>query len=157
MFKLRSCWWYGLPQNQEQGSTDRKVGPRGPKDPVRSGSQILEKADQGEPRTKKIFKTRTGRTADQWGKKSWSASYEYKRKKAITILKYRLLAIQETYTLGNWWSIFINDLLFSDNRCIGGHTSEWYIWLLVDTHWSLTLGHNLTSIRPKHLDTTCTH
>ena len=38
-----------------QGSTDRTLT-----------SEILEKADQGGPRTKEIFKTRTGRTADPW-------------------------------------------------------------------------------------------
>ena len=45
----------------DQGSTDGKVGPRGPRDPDRTRtSVILEKADQGGPRIKKIFIKRTG-------------------------------------------------------------------------------------------------
>ena len=39
--------------------------------------------------------------------------------------------------------IFINNLLLSDYRCIEGRTSEWNIWLLVDTH--LSLKHLLTA------------
>ena len=45
----------------DQGSTDRKLGPRGPRDPVRTRtSEIYEKADQKGPRTSNFSKTRTG-------------------------------------------------------------------------------------------------
>ena len=72
------------PLSLSQGSTDRKVGPRGPSDPVRSAdwtgrgpAKFLKKRTKADRGPRKFWNRGPGRTADRWNKKSWSVSYEY--------------------------------------------------------------------------------
>ena len=129
---------YNLKESGIQGSTARKVGPRGPKDPAKFWKKRT-KADHG-PR--KFSKRGPGRTADQWDKKSWSASYKGK----IPITVDRILSIQETYILGKWWSNFHKwSLALRLSLYRGSHIrvihlgTSWYTfesntWSQVDTH-----------------------